>query len=1050
MLASLKRLLSSTNRKRNRLARQAQPWSAGPLEPRHMLSGISVLAGGTTGDETIRLFADNDLVGTYSNLGSGADSGQFVRLDADTGNSTPSQIRIEFINDVYEPDQNIDRNVRVDRIEVDGVVYQTESPEVFSTGTWLAEDGIVPGNRESEYLHADGYLQYNIDSNPTGSVIVITADGSTGNENMALQINGETVADWDVSSATQTYSFVAAETVSPDQVRIAFTNDRYEPDAGIDYNLRVDNIRIDGITYETEDPSVFSTGTWLPDDGIVPGNRQNETLHTDGYFQFGSGVNAGFVGLAATQVTVNEADGTVQIGIDRFGGSDGTASVFYQTFGVEAEAGSDFVGTDSGQVNFADGQTSATITVGLIDDNQSEAAETFSVSLFRSEGAELAEPRTALVTIVDDESGQGLVAHWRLDETAIGQNVADSSGNGNSGTHTNIASPAGPIPDGVDFDSANVGALEFDGANDFVSIAADPTLDLSSGQFTQSVWIRPTETGRRFQGVLGFQGTEGVTGRYPGIWVEDDTEIHAGFGDGSNWNNLTTGDVLTLDEWNHVATTFDGTTYRVYANGNEVFATDQFAGRTPVDVTQVNIGRVDNHFDGAIDDVRIYNRALTASEVGVLIDGADVPSVPLENGQFVTNQLAAGFDTPIEVEQLADGRLLVAEQDGTVRLVNLDGTTQSTPVLDIRSIVNSGTKDRGMIGFAVHPDFENNPYIYASYTYDPPEITGGGLGGVDGNGSRVSRISRFTVTNNNGVLTAAPSTNVVLVGNNSTFDNIGNPDARVGLDGPHSCVDASGNPIEDCIPADETSHTIGELEFGPDGMLYAASGDGGSFGRVDPINLRALDVDSLAGKILRIDPITGEAPSDNPLFTGDPDANESKVFAYGLRNPFRFAVGGTASNPEIFVGDVGWTQWEEVNRGSGGENFGWPAFEGGNGESLQTGRYRDLAEVQAYYATNPDVTAPMWARLHSEGARAIVMGDFVGNQTASLAGTLLFTDIGDQILRAATFDENGAFEGVEVVSGNVGFIVDMHTGVDGFTYYVDITGNIGRLNFQTA
>ncbi|TWT67846.1 carbohydrate-binding domain-containing protein [Crateriforma conspicua] len=1016
-----------------------------------MLSAISVLAAGTTGEETIRLYADDELVGTYSDLGSGADSGQFVRLDADTGASTPSQIRIEFINDVYEPQLGIDRNVRVDRIEVDGVGYETESPDVFSTGTWLAEDGITPGNRQSEYLHADGFFQYDLAGNPTGSLIVVTADGSTGNENMSLLIDGETVANWDVSTTTQTYSFVAAQTVSADQVRVAFTNDRYEPDAGIDYNLNVDNIQIDGVTYETEDPTVFSTGTWLPSDGIVPGNRQSETLHTDGYFQYASDeVQAGFVGLAVTQVTVDESDGTAQIGIDRFDGTDGPASVFYQTFGVEAESGSDFVGTDSGRVDFADGQSSAFITVDLINDEEFESVETFSVSLFRSEGAELAEPRTAIVTIVDDESGLGLVGHWRLDESAIGQSVADSSGNGNSGTHTNIAVPAGPTANGVDFDSANAGALVFDGDNDFVNIAGDPSLDLSNGQFTQSVWVRPTETGRTYQGVLGFQDSGGVAGRYPGIWVQNDTQVHAGFGDGTNWNSLSTGEVLTLNEWNHVATTFDGTDYRVYVNSAEVYSTDQYAGRTPTAETRVNIGRVDNHFAGAVDDVRIFNRALTAAEVATLIDGADVPSVPLSNGQYVTSQLAAGFDTPIEVEQLADGRFLVAEQDGVVRLVNADGSVQSTPVLDIRSIVNSGTKDRGMIGFAVHPDLANNPYIYASYTYDPPEITGGGLGGVDGNGSRVSRISRFTVTENNGVLTADPATNVVLVGNNSTFDNIGDPDSRVGLEGPHSCVDAAGNPIEDCIPADETSHTIGELEFGPDGMLYAASGDGGSFGRVDPINLRALDVDSLAGKILRIDPITGQAPSDNPLFNGDPDANESKVFAYGLRNPFRFAVGGTASNPEIFVGDVGWTQWEEVNRGVGGENFGWPAFEGGDGDSLQTGRYRDLAEVQAYYATNPDVTAPMWARLHSQGARAIVMGDFVGPQNASGTGTLLFTDIGDQILRAATFSDSGEFLGVEVVSGNVGFIVDMHTGVDGFTYYVDITGSIGRLNFQTV
>jgi glucose/arabinose dehydrogenase len=174
-------------------------------------------------------------------------------------------------------------------------------------------------------------------------------------------------------------------------------------------------------------------------------------------------------------------------------------------------------------------------------------------------------------------------------------------------------------------------------------------------------------------------------------------------------------------------------------------------------------------------------------------------------------------------------------------------------------------------------------------------------------------------------------------------------------------------------------------------------------------------------------------------------------FTYGLRNPFRFDVAGTAAQPIVYVGDVGWTQWEEINAGIGGENFGWPAFEGGNGTSLETGGYRDLAEVQDYYATNPDVEAPIWARLHSDGARAIVMGDTVSSAYGgAYEGSLIFTDIGDTTLRAVNFDSAGNVSNVEIVSQSLGFIVDIQTGPDGLLYYVDITGSIGRLDFVIA
>ena len=159
------------------------------------------------------------------------------------------------------------------------------------------------------------------------------------------------------------------------------------------------------------------------------------------------------------------------------------------------------------------------------------------------------------------------------------------------------------------------------------------------------------------------------------------------------------------------------------------------------------------------------------------------------------------------------------------------------------------------------------------YAYDPPEVFNNtGLGGPDGLGARVARVTQFTITNPLGENpTIDPASEVVIVGTNSTYENSGTPNKRPELDDPHSCEDANGGFIPDCIPSDEISHTVDDIEFGPDGYLYISTGDGGAFGRVDPVNLRSLELDSLAGKLLRVDPLTGcllyTSPSPRDLST---------------------------------------------------------------------------------------------------------------------------------------------------------------------------------------
>ena len=126
-------------------------------------------------------------------------------------------------------------------------------------------------------------------SEPEMTELVIYASGDDGRENMSLEINGVVVETWEAVGTGQTaFVYRSEEKFTASDVRISFTNDRWDPTQDIDYNLTVDRIEIDGIVTETEDASTFSTGTWLPGDGIADGFGRGETLNGGGYFQFKS------------------------------------------------------------------------------------------------------------------------------------------------------------------------------------------------------------------------------------------------------------------------------------------------------------------------------------------------------------------------------------------------------------------------------------------------------------------------------------------------------------------------------------------------------------------------------------------------------------------------------------------------------------------------------------------------------------------------------------------------------------------------------------------
>ena len=340
---------------------------------------VEIYAAGDLGDEVMELQIGDQIVGSWNMSGTDADARQFGRFTVDNSNLSVDDIRINFVNDLWNPSAGIDRNLLVDRIVVDGVTYQSEHPAIYSTGTWMPSDGVTPGFRQSEYLNANGYFQYSHQAASNGTTIEIEASGSTGQESMQLLIDGNVVRSFEgVSTNESTYVYQTAQPVSADRVRVAFVNDLYNAQQGIDRNLTVDKIRVNGQAFETEAATTFSTGFYSSGQGVQSGFFQNDTLFVNGYFQYladnsdpPSGGESGSFVLAEDFASVFENGSSVTMRIDRVGGSEGVASVSYSTASETATAGSDFV-AESGTLVFASGETSKTVTVSVLQDGVAE------------------------------------------------------------------------------------------------------------------------------------------------------------------------------------------------------------------------------------------------------------------------------------------------------------------------------------------------------------------------------------------------------------------------------------------------------------------------------------------------------------------------------------------------------------------------------------------------------------------------------------------------------------------------------------------------------
>ena len=322
---------------------------------------------------------------------------------------------------------------------------------------------------------------------------------------------------------------------------------------------------------------------------------------------------------------------------------------------------------------------------------------------------------------------------------------------------------------------------------------------------------------------------------------------------------------------------------------------------------------------------------------------------------------ATGLSGATAIAQAPDGRFFIAQQGGALRVVK-NGALLAAPFTQL-AVDSSG--ERGLIGVALHPNFASNGYVYLHYT--SPE------------GGSHNRVSRFTASGD--VAAAASEAKLIDLPNLSTA----------------------------------TNHNGGAIHFGIDGKLYVGVGENAN-------RAQASDLTRVFGKLLRFND-DGSIPTDNPFYATS-IGQARAVWAYGLRNPFTFAV--QPGTGRIHINDVGENTWEEIDLGAAGANYGWPASEGPDNPA--TG-----------------LTAPLFTYKHGAAAPAgsgaggfftgfaIAGGSFYpasGPFPTAYQGNYFFADFIGRFIARIDLTNNATYAFGSVT----GTPVDMMTGADGALY----------------
>lgn len=349
------------------------------------------------------------------------------------------------------------------------------------------------------------------------------------------------------------------------------------------------------------------------------------------------------------------------------------------------------------------------------------------------------------------------------------------------------------------------------------------------------------------------------------------------------------------------------------------------------------------------------------------------------------------FDRPVAVRHAGDGtnRLFVVEKQGRIYSLQPSGNTfRKRLFLDITNRVNAGGSEQGLLGLAFHPDFKRNGLFYVNYTSYQEQTV----------------IAAYRAT--------------------------------AGLNGTAA---RTGEQVILKFAQPYSNHNGGDLAFGKDGFLYIASGDGGSAG--DPHNY-SQNLRSLLGKILRIDvrpqTVNGKlqpyrVPPGNP-FVKRGGGVRPEIFAYGLRNPWRISFDRVTG--ELWTGDVGQNQLEEINVVRAGGNYGWNVMEG----------TQCFAARQGSSGCQPSkYIKPIFEYTHKAGGKSVTGGYvYRGTEISGLRGKYVFADFISGRIWTLQRSSNGAVR-TTLHGRNIPLISSFGEDEKGELYVVTYNGALLRI-----